>query len=87
MKFTHYDLKTCQRGQSVEVSLSGNAANVLLLDTNNLQHYKNGRNYEHFGGHMTTSISRLPIPRTGHWHVVVNLGGHRGNVNSSVRVI
>lgn len=87
MKFTHYDLKICQQGQAVEVSLSGNAANVLLLDSSNLQKYKNGRQYEYFGGHMTTSVSQIPIPRTGNWHVVIDLGGYDGSVKSSVRVV
>ena len=87
MKFTHYDLKMCTQGQIVEVSLSGNAANVQLLDSSNLQKYKNGRQYQYFGGHMTTSISQIPIPHNGHWHVVVDLGGGGGSVKSSVRVI
>ncbi|UZE27018.1 DUF1883 domain-containing protein [Pseudomonas asplenii] len=87
MKFTHYDLKNCQRGQTVEVTLEGNAANVLLLDSINFQNYKNGREYKYSGGHMTTSISRLPIPHAGHWHVVIDLGGYAGSVRSSVRVI
>ena len=87
MKFTEYDLKHCQQGQTVEVSLSGNAANVLLLDSNNRQKYKNGQSYQHFGGHMNTSVSQIPIPRAGHWYVIIDLGGYAGRVNSSVRVI
>ncbi|TNJ25773.1 hypothetical protein CF111_01910 [Aeromonas sobria] len=87
MKYTLYDLKNCQQGQTVEVTLEGNAANVLLLDSSNLQHYKSGRKYQYFGGHMTSSISHLSIPRTAHWYVVVDLGGFAGSVRSSVRVI
>jgi hypothetical protein len=87
MNFTHYDLHTCRQGQSVEVSLNGNAANVLLLDSSNFQKYKNGRQYEYFGGHMTSSISLIPIPRAAHWHVIIDLVGHGGSVNSSVRVV
>lgn len=87
MNFTHYDLRNCQRGQVIEVTLSGNAANVLLLDNNNFQNYKSGRQYEYFGGNMTQSISKLPIPRNAHWHVVIDLGGYGGSVKSSVRVL
>ncbi|EML0287789.1 DUF1883 domain-containing protein [Vibrio parahaemolyticus] len=87
MNFTHYDLKHCQQGQTVEVTLEGNAANVLLLDSSNFQNYKNGRRYQYFGGHMTTSVSQLPIPRTGYWHVVIDLGGYGGSVRSAVRVV
>ena len=87
MNFTHYDLKACQPGQAVEVTLKGNAANVLLLDSSNFQKYKNGLQYKYFGGHMTTSISTIPIPHTAHWHLVVDLGGYAGSVESSVRLI
>jgi hypothetical protein len=87
MKFTEYDLKHCQQGQTVEVNLSGNAANVLLLDSVNRQKYKNGQKYQYFGGNMTSSISQIPIPRTGHCYVVIDLGGYTGSVNSQVRVI
>lgn len=36
---------------------------------------------------MTTSISRLPIPNAGYWHVVIDLGGHSGSVESRVQVL
>ena len=87
MQYTHYDLKYCTRGQSVEVTLEGNAANVLLLDSANFQNYKNGRKYQYFGGHMTTSISRIPIPSNGYWNIVIDLGGYPGSVRSSVRML
>ena len=87
MTFTHYDLKNLSKGKVIEVTLSGNAANVLLLDNNNFQNYKNSRKYECWGGNMTQSISKLPIPRNAHWHVVIDLGGNGGSVKSSVRVL
>lgn len=87
MKFTHYDLNFLQKGEVVEITLKGNAANVLLLDSINFSHYKNGRQYKYFGGHMTTSTSKLPIPNSGHWHVVIDLGGYVGSVESSVQVL
>lgn len=72
---------------NLEVNLRGNVANVLLLDSSNFQKYKNGHQCKYFGGYMTTSVSRIPIPSTGHWHVVINLGWYSGSVESSVRVI
>lgn len=87
MKFTHYDLNFLQKGKVVEITLKGNAANVLLLDSINFSHYKNGRQYKYFGSHMTTSTSKRPIPNSGHWHVVIDLGGYAGSVESSVQVL
>lgn len=87
MKFIHTDLGSRKAGEIVEVTLSGNAANVRLMDSSNLSSYKNGRNHRYYGGLANKSPVRLQIPRAGHWHVAVDMQGLRGNVRSSVRVL
>jgi hypothetical protein len=87
VKFMQHDLGWQNRGELVEVTLSGNEANVLLLDDSNLRRYKAGNPYSYTGGHVTKSPIRLQIPHGGNWHVVVNLGGFGGTVRSSVRVM
>lgn len=87
MKFVHHDLGQRRRGEIVEITLSGNAANVRLMDSSNLQNYRNGRNHRYTGGLAKRSPVRLQIPSSGHWHVAVDLQGLRGNVRSSARVL
>jgi len=87
MKFSYYDLKQKSSGEIVEVSLSGNAANVFLVDYSNFQSYKAGRRYKYYGGQATRSPVRLSIPRSGHWYLVIDLGGYAGNVRHSMRVL
>ncbi|HDZ3742551.1 TPA: DUF1883 domain-containing protein, partial [Vibrio cholerae] len=87
MTFVHYDLGILSQGQFVEVTLQGNAANVLLLDSRNFSQYKNGKAYKYFGGHITTSLTRLPIPFSGRWHVAIDQGGRAGTIKSAVRVV
>jgi Domain of unknown function (DUF1883)/TIR domain len=87
MQYLQTDLGQQQRGAIAEVHLRGNAANVLLLDSSNLSNYKSGRRYKGLGGHTTRSPVRIPIPRNGRWHVVVDLGGYAGKVNASVNVL
>jgi hypothetical protein len=87
MKFLSYDLGQQPAGAVAEVTLSGNAANVVLLDAINFQNYKGGRRYSYHGGHATRSPVRLEVPRAGHWYVVVDTGGYAGRVNASVRVL
>ncbi|QSD36794.1 DUF1883 domain-containing protein [Pectobacterium brasiliense] len=86
MQFTHHDLKALKSGQVVTVSLSGNAANVKLMDSHNFSNYKNGRRHTYYGGYITSSQTQLKIPTTGHWHLTVDLGGHQGTVRSNVQV-
>lgn len=86
MRFTHHDLRLLKAGQIVSVSLSGNAANVKLMDSHNFNNYKNGKRHTYYGGHMTSSQTRLEVPSSGHWHLTVDLGGYQGSVKSNVQV-
>lgn len=87
MKFIHTDLGNRKGGEVVEITLSGNAANVRLMDTSNFHSYKNGRRHRYYGGHAKRSPVRLKIPRAGHWHVAVDTGGYPGRISASVRVL
>ena len=76
MKYTVYQLGNLSRGNIVEVTLRGNAANVLLLDTSNYNNYKNGRRYRYYGGYVKISPYRVVVPNDGRWFIVINLGGY-----------
>ena len=87
MKFKHYNLGYLHGGEIVEVILSGNAANVRLIDNSNFQSYKACRNHKYYGGHATKSPIRLSVPHSVSWNVVIYLGGYGGSIRSSVRVL
>jgi uncharacterized protein DUF1883/TIR domain-containing protein len=87
MEYLHIDLKQQKRGAIVRVWLKGNAANVQLMDSSNLSAYKGGRRFRYRGGHYTRSPVDLAIPHSGHWHVVVDLGGYPGRVGASAEVL
>jgi len=87
VNFIHTDLGNRKGGEIVEVSLSGSAANVRLMDNSSFQNYKKGRQHVYYGGHAKRSPVRLKIPRAGHWHVAVDTGGYPGKVSASVRVL
>ncbi len=87
MQFQYYDLGQLNGGEIVEVILSGNAANVRLMDSSNYSSYKNGRRHNFYGGLAKRSPVRIPVPRSGHWYVTIDLGGYGGSVRSSVNVL
>ena len=87
MKFSYYDLKQRSNGDVVKVTLSGNAANVFLLDATNFRAYKAGKQYRYIGGHATRSPVQLAVPRAGHWYLVIDFGGHRGQVKHSIEIL
>jgi len=82
-----WDLGHQQRGQVVRVTLRGNAANVLLLDSSNLSNYKAGRRTRYQGGLVTRSPIDLVVPDSGHWYVVADMTGLRGNTNVSIELL
>jgi len=86
MKYQHYNLNNLSAGKVVEIILSGNAANVKLMDSNNFHNYKNGRQHSYYGGHVTSSVTKLKIPCFGSWHIAIDLGGRSGHVSSRVNV-
>lgn len=87
MQFQHYDLGQMHTGEVVEIILEGNAANVLLLDSANLNNFKQRRSYRYLGGQQVRSPGYLRVPNAGHWHIVIHLGGYAGTVRSSVRKV
>ena len=87
MNFTHFDLGNLNKGRVVEVHLTGNAANVYLIDSANLAKYKRGMEFQAVGGLMRATPVRLQTSSTAHWHVVVDLPAGTGTVKSSYRVL
>lgn len=85
--FQQYDLGSVKKGEIVEVTLSGSAANVRLMDSTNLQNYKHGRRHSYRGGLVTRSPFRIEIPSSGKWFVTVDMQGLRGSVRSSIRML
>lgn len=86
MNFQDWDLGYQDRGRTVLVELSSNAANVRLLDAINFSNYRSGRDHRAVGGYYTRSPIRLVVPSSGHWHVVIDLGGRSGQTRARVSV-
>lgn len=87
MKFQKYDLGHLNGKEVVEIILSGNAANVRLMDSPNFINFKNGKRHKYYGGYTKKSPVKIPVPRPGQWYVVIDLGGYDGTVRSSVKVL
>lgn len=87
MQFVQHDLGYRQGGDIVEVILSGNAANVRLMDSSNFSSYRNGRPHRYYGGLAQRSPIRIQVPHAGHWYVAVDMQGLSGSVRSSARIL
>lgn len=85
MKYQVYDLGQCSKGDRIQVTLQGNAANVRLMDSSNYSLYRNGHRHQYYGGLAKRSPVVLGVPRNGHWYVTIDLQGLMGTVRSAVR--
>lgn len=85
MKFLHYEFQL-SAGDVVEVTLD-RQANVQLMDDTNFSSYQRGQRFQYYGGLAKQSPIRLNPPHSGHWNLVIDLGGYPGSVNASVNTI
>ncbi|WP_170319610.1 DUF1883 domain-containing protein [Polyangium spumosum] len=85
MDFLKYELDAGP-DDIIEVTLSSQA-NVRLLDSANFQRYRRGASHRCIGGLAKQSPFHLRAPHSGRWYVAIDLGGYKGNVRASVRVL
>jgi hypothetical protein len=79
------DLKTLKKGSTVRVALA-NRANVRLMTSSEYSKFKRGQRHRYCSGHATRSPVSITVPSTGHWILVLDLGGLRGTIRYSVSV-
>ncbi|HVK91654.1 MAG TPA: DUF1883 domain-containing protein [Mycoplana sp.] len=84
--YTHYDLKDIRAGVTIEITLSA-IANVRLMTNADFDLFRNARQHKFLGGVAKKSPIRLTIPKDAHWHVVVDMEGHPGKAESTIRVV
>ena len=84
--YTHYDLQDIREGVVIEITLSA-VANVRLMTHADFDLFKNARQHKFLGGVAKKSPIRLTIPKNAHWHVIIDMEGHSGKVESSIRVV
>ena len=85
-RFTHYDLKPQRAGTTIEVTLSA-VNNVRLMNAVNFQRFTERLDFKYVGGVAKRSPIRLVIPENGHWHLIVDMEGHNGLAESSVKMV
>lgn len=84
MEYLYYEVNVGSN-DVIEVELSSQA-NVRVMDTSNYNSFRAGRPHRYVGGLAKKSPVVLRPPGSGHWYVVVDLGGYSGSVRASVSV-
>ncbi|TWF56502.1 DUF1883 domain-containing protein [Neorhizobium alkalisoli] len=85
-RYKHYDLQSQRAGTVIEVTLSA-VNNIRLMTAANFQRFTEKLDFKYVGGVAKKSPIRLTVPDHGHWHLIVDMEGHNGLAESSVKLI
>lgn len=85
-RYSHYDLGEQRAGLVIEITLSA-VANIRLMNGSNFQRFTETLKHQFIGGVAKKSPIRLTIPEAAHWHLVVDMEGHNGVTESTVKLI
>ena len=85
-RFTHYDLKAQRAGTVIEVTLNA-TNNIRLMTAANYQRFTERLDFKYVGGLARKSPIKLTVPENGHWHLIVDMEGHHGLADSTVKVV
>jgi len=58
--------------------------NILLMDDENFQAYRQRKKCTYFGGHFKVFPAKIAVPADGHWHTVIDLGGREADIKHSI---
>lgn len=61
--------------------------NFLLMDDVNFSSYQHGGAYSYYGGFFTHFPARIVVPHSGHWNIVIDLGGGQANIRYGIHII
>ncbi|WP_072159921.1 DUF1883 domain-containing protein [Pluralibacter gergoviae] len=76
-----------ENGSIVSVQCS-HQINVLVMDDQNYNKYRNGSRFTYHGGFYTHFPANIAVPHSGYWNVVLALApGHRANIQYSINII
>lgn len=81
--YKEFDL---DEGDIVHVTID-TQANVMLLDSIDYMNYRGGKQFHYHGGHYDRSPINIAVPSTGHWYVVIDLGGGSAAIRYSINII
>jgi hypothetical protein len=90
MHFLRFDLGKLRKGRMVQITMTGVAANIRLLNNENMYNYEHGHEYSCTGDLVRTALTEMRIPRDDHWFIVIDMEGimgAEGRIDASVKVL
>ncbi len=61
--------------------------NFRIMTDSDFSSYKRGGRFQYYGGHYKMFPANITVPHTGHWNVVIDLGGGQANIRYGLSYI
>ncbi|MBX9455537.1 MAG: DUF1883 domain-containing protein [Rhizobium sp.] len=74
------------KGDVVIVQCS-HQCNVLVMDDQNFQAYRQRKKCTYFGGHFKAFPAKVAVPANGHWNTVIDVGGAAAAISHTISYI
>jgi hypothetical protein len=74
------------RGNIVQVDCD-TQCNVMLLSDTEFSNYRRGNRFKYYGGHYKRFPVRIPVPNSGYWNIIIDLGGGSARIKHAIQVI
>ena len=85
MNFIHAE-EYLDDGDIVVVN-SSHQCNVRVMDDANFEWFRRDSQHEYYGGAYKRFPARIQVPRSGRWHVTLDLGGGNANIRYGISYI
>ena len=84
MSFLH-SREHLNRRDTVIVNCS-HQANIMVMSDSNFSNYQSGDQFQYHGGHYKRLPAQIPVPTSGNWNIVIDLGGGSARISHSIQI-
>ena len=74
------------KGDVVLVQCS-HQCNVLVMDDQNFQAYRQRKKCTYFGGFFKAFPAKIVVPANGHWNTVIDLAGKQAEISHTINYV
>jgi hypothetical protein len=74
------------KGDVIVVQCS-HQCNVLVMDDQNFQAYRQRKKCTYFGGHFKAFPAKIAVPANGHWNTIIDLGGAQAAISHTINYV
>lgn len=85
MRFMH-TRRSLNKGNIVQLDCD-TQCNFMLLTDDDFAAYQRVALFQYHGGTFKTFPARITVPETGHWNIIIDLAGAKGEIKYNITLV